>query len=60
MGKATKPNGATRKRPKHPDLSKATPEALAKALLRPKAHPQPANRGEQAEPVNPCGNSVPR
>ena len=31
-----KPNGVTRRRPKHPDLRKATPEALAKALLRPK------------------------
>lgn len=36
MGKKT-----TQPRPKHPDLRKATPEALVKALLRAKkpAHP---------------------
>ena len=39
MGKKTKPNGAAPRRPKHPDLRKATPEALAKALLRPKTPP---------------------
>ena len=29
----------TQPRPKHPDLRKATPEALARALLRPKKPP---------------------
>ena len=44
MGKTTKPNGTTGKRPKHPDLRKATPEALAKALLRPKKPADPSLR----------------
>ena len=31
----------TQPRPKHPDLRKATPEALARALLRPVRPPDP-------------------
>ena len=38
-GRKTKTNGVTRPRPKHPDLRKATPEALARALLRPGTPP---------------------
>ena len=37
-------NGVTRPRPKHPDLRKATPEALARALLRPKKPADPSLR----------------
>ena len=40
----TKANGVTRRRSKHPDLRKATPEALAKALLRPKKPADPSLR----------------
>ena len=40
----TRTNGATRPRPKHPDLRKATPEALARALLRPLTAPDPSLR----------------
>ena len=43
-GRKTKPNGTTRPRPKHPDLRKATPEALACALLRPKKPADPSLR----------------
>ena len=34
----------TQRRPKHPDLRKATPEALARALLRPKKPADPSLR----------------
>ena len=45
MGKKTpKPDVAARRRPNHPDLRKATPEALAKALLRPKKPADPSLR----------------
>ena len=37
-----KTNGVSRRRPKHPDLRKATPEALARALLRPKKPADPS------------------
>ena len=40
----TKTNGATRPRPRHPDLRTATPEALARALLRPVTPPDPSLR----------------
>ena len=45
MGKRkSKPKGTTRPRLKHPDLRVATPEALAKALLRPLRSPDPSLR----------------
>lgn len=37
-------NSITRFRPKHPDLRTATPETLAKALLRPLRIPDPSAR----------------
>ena len=39
-----KTNGVARPRPKHPDFRKATPEALARALLRPLTAPDPSLR----------------
>ena len=43
-GRKPKSNGATRPRPNHPDLRKATPEALARSLLRPKKPADPSLR----------------
>ena len=44
MGRESKPNGVTRPQPKRPELRRATPEALAKALLRPLTPPDPSLR----------------